>query len=140
MSKHQHQPQAKTAVVAATQPARLPGDPLPADEQRRSQESTLAQIKAEMAAEKASTEARDRALAADHARHGVQVTLPGEVTIEMRAKSHAASVNFIKRELEEQNAINPPRPLAPQGGDDATVDMIKAEMARSQKRIVLPSG
>lgn len=130
----------KTGDANSSDRVRLPGDPLTPAEERRSQESTLAQIKREMDAEKAAAEARAQAMAVENRKHGVQVTLPGEVTAEMRAKSHADSVAFILSEFEEQNAANPPRPIGPQGGDQATVDMIKAEMAKSHKRIVLPSG
>lgn len=128
-------PPSQTAV-----PAKLPGDQMTQEETRQSQEATLAQIKAELEADQIASFAKQRAVLIQNSTGLAKPRLPEEETPEMRFRSHVASVDLIRAELAEQDALNPPRPVMPQGGDAATVEMLKQEMARTKKRIVLPTG
>lgn len=133
MSRHQQQKQASV-------PAKSPGDHLTSEEDRASRESSLSQIKAELQAARERDEARDaeQAKALATGNHPIKLAQTEE-TAEQRAKSFEATIALVKAEMDEQNSVNPPR-QSPQGLDDASFDLIKAEMAKASKRVVLPSG
>jgi hypothetical protein len=125
-------------TVAA--PVRLPGDPATADEERTAKESTLATIRDEVDAQRVAHERQEQALAAEYKSKGVKLTLPGDITPEMRAKSHADTVELVRLEMAEMEQQNHVRPVVRVGLDDASLDLIKAEFAKHNKRIVLPHG
>lgn len=124
--------------AAQSAPQRLPGDHLSAGEERAAHEATLSKIKGELEAERLKQEALDRAARSELSGSGVQLAQLQESDVQ-RAAAHEATVELVRLEMTEQNAVNPPR-LAPMGIDDASIDLIKAELAKAHKRVVLPSG
>jgi hypothetical protein len=134
MSKHPQKP------TAAPTTAKLPGDHLSSGEERQARESTLAQIRDEIDSERARNEAADRALAKKLSTGEDPIKLAQtQETPEQRAKSFEATIELVRSEMEAQYAENPPRSHV--GGiDEASIELIRAELAKSHKRVVLPSG
>lgn len=102
--------------------------------------ATIETVKQALEIERIKGEQIDAIQAAELAKgnHPIKLAQVSE-TEEQRQKAHAASVDLIRREMDEQAAVNPPRVLT-QGIDPASIEMIKEEMAKSRRRIELPSG